>query len=127
LIKFPVLLAMIFAAAFQSTLASAGQSTNSVSEQSDGSNAQDNNGGNGRHGLSPEQFQNMKVKFIEKHQKHVAILQQGESCIQEATEPEQLKICLQQERLSEMQLREQTIQSREKRNRVGSGSQDSHQ
>jgi hypothetical protein len=86
--------------------------------QSQGGQSQ--GGPGGQQGPTPEQFKTMKSKMLEHHQKRAAIIQQGQSCIQSATTAEQLKGCIQQERQSEQQLREQ-IRADMPRRQGGSG------
>jgi hypothetical protein len=78
-------------------------------------------GQGGKQGPSPEQFQKMKSKMLENHQKRAAIIQQGSSCIQSASAPEQLKSCIQQERQAEEQLRDEIKKEMGNRQHQGGG------
>jgi hypothetical protein len=68
-------------------------------------------GGERRH--NPEMFQKMKSKMIEDQQQRVQILQQGESCIQAASAPDQLRACHKQEHEAMEQLHKQNEQKRD--------------
>ena len=82
-------------------------STTALAEQGHPESSQGKPAGSERHGPSPEQFQKMKSKMLENHQRRVEILQHGQSCIQAAANVEQLKTCHQQERQAHEQLRDQ--------------------
>ena len=88
--------------------------------QGQGMQGQGGQGGQGQ-GPSPEQFQKAKSTMLENHQKRAAIIQQGQSCIQSASAPDQLKSCIQQERQAEQQLRQQIMQQRGGRQHQGGG------
>jgi len=68
--------------------------------------------GGERH-LNPEMFQKMKSKMAENQQKQIQILQQGQSCIQAAGAPDQLRTCHQQEHEAMEQLHKQNEQERD--------------
>ncbi len=78
-------------------------------------------GGGGKQGPTPEQFQHIKSRMLENHQKRAAIIQQAQSCIQGATAPEQLRTCIQQERQAAEQLRDAIRKERGNRPHGGLG------
>lgn len=59
------------------------------------------------HGPSPEMFQKMKARILDMQQKRIEVLQQASSCVQAATNMDQIRDCHSKEHQTMMQMRDQ--------------------
>jgi hypothetical protein len=71
------------------------------------------------HGPSPEMFQKMKARILDMQQKRIQVLQQASSCVQAATNMDQIKDCHGKEHQAMMQMHDQMQAERQSMHKRG--------